>query len=106
MPNGNFVPNGHATLNGYIPNGTIPNGHLPESDDMVLHDLEDEPVQTVSRNVGQMVANGISHMAKQHMAIKVPNIDNGTVRNKIASLNKDRHNNIRELYGEVTENHI
>ncbi|GJQ66865.1 hypothetical protein Trydic_g7889 [Trypoxylus dichotomus] len=103
----NVVPNGHAISNGYIPNGTVANGHLPHKNDAVLHDLEDEPIDTISKNVSQTIANGVNHMVKQHMAITVPGISNGIVRNKISSLNQDRRNNIRELYGEVhAENHI
>lgn len=53
------LPNGHAVTprhqqNGYA-NGHIPNGHVPT--DTELHDLEVEPLQTVS----QKVSNGVAH---------------------------------------------
>lgn len=94
--------------NGRIPNGTIGNGRIAQGDDTVLHDLEDEPIQTISKNVNLAVANGIHHMAQQQAAITIPKISsNGMIGNKIASLNEDRRNNIRELYGRIhSENHI
>ncbi|KAK9731388.1 hypothetical protein QE152_g13691 [Popillia japonica] len=75
IANGN-IPNGHSLSNGRIPNGTIGNGRIAQGDDTVLHDLEDEPIQTISKNVNLAVANGIHHMAQQQAAITIPKISN------------------------------
>lgn len=106
IPNGNAViPNGQAIQNGFVQNGHIP--HANNNNDTVLHDLEDEPVPTISKTVSRAIANGVNHMANGHLALKVPGIANSTLRNKITDLNTDRQNNIRELYGGFnTENHI
>lgn len=107
VPNGTMVPNRHAVSNGFIPNGIVSNGHIPTNEDTVLQDLEDEPIESISRGVSHALANGINHLAKQQMAITLPGIANGMVTKKINSLNEDRQNNIRALYGQLNaENHI
>ncbi|KAJ8920692.1 hypothetical protein NQ315_004831, partial [Exocentrus adspersus] len=74
IPNGNAIPNGHA--NGHIPNGNV-------SNDTHIQDLEDEPIQTISKQVGNgvahTIANGVNHLAQGH--VQAPQIANGYARN-------------------------
>lgn len=74
VPNGNALSNGHA--NGHIPNGNV-------SNDTRIQDLEDEPIETISKQVGNgvayTVANGVNHLAKGHL--KAPPMANGYASN-------------------------
>ncbi|KAJ8978768.1 hypothetical protein NQ317_017492 [Molorchus minor] len=76
------IPNNQTTLpnnasNGYA-NGHIPNGYMPG--DTHIQDLEDEPIDTISKRVGNgvahTIANGVNNLAKGH-SIKAPQIANG-----------------------------
>ncbi|XP_018571141.1 adenylate kinase isoenzyme 5 [Anoplophora glabripennis] len=70
IPNGNAISNGHA--NGHIPNGNV-------STDTRIQDLENEPIETISKQVGNgvayTIANGVNHLANGHL--KAPPIANG-----------------------------
>lgn len=73
---GSHIPNGHAIPNGHT-NGHIPNGNV--STDTRIQDLESEPIDTISKQVGNgvayTIANGVNHLANGHL--KAPLIANG-----------------------------
>ncbi|KAJ8955549.1 hypothetical protein NQ318_001379 [Aromia moschata] len=72
LPNGNAMANGHA--NGHVANGFV-------AGDTHLQDLEDEPIETISKRVGNgvahTVANGVNSLAKGH--VRAPQVANGFV---------------------------
>lgn len=96
--------------NHYIPNGVAnghANGHIPN--DTVVQDLEAEPIETISRRVGNRVqngvahavANGVVHMANGHGPTK-NGVANGHVRNgDLPVYSKLDINNHRNNYTEV-----
>lgn len=102
VPNGNIISNSHTNgyihkgnvQNGSIPNGTSSNGFLPKANGSIpngtmhIHDLEAEPIQTVSKMVSNgTLANGVSHMANGHAKV-------GQVANGYAGRGVPRYNEI------------
>ncbi|XP_063914034.1 adenylate kinase isoenzyme 5 [Zophobas morio] len=89
------LPNGHLP-NGHLPNGHLPNGHVP---DATLQDLEAEPIETISKHVGNgvahTIANGVRHMGNGFAP-------NGYARDvpQYTALDR-REDNVRQMYNEV-----
>ena len=90
----NGYANGYA--NGHLPNGHLPNGHVP---DATLQDLEAEPIETISKHVGNgvahTIANGVRHMGNGFAP-------NGYARDvpQYTALDR-REDNVRQMYNEV-----
>ncbi|XP_050516739.1 uncharacterized protein LOC114324154 [Diabrotica virgifera virgifera] len=81
-----------ATQNGYVANGHIPNGHaisnghIPQ--DTQVQDLDDEPIDTISKQV----SNGVNHMANG----SVKTHTNGFISNGVGP-----YNHAHEIEGHI-----
>ncbi|RZC14242.1 adenylate kinase isoenzyme 5, partial [Asbolus verrucosus] len=92
-----------AQNNGYA-NGHVPNGNAVS--DTTLQDLEAEPIETISRQVGNgiahTVANGVKNMANGFAAPANGHLPNGYTRNVPQySLDVNSNDNVRQMYNEV-----
>ncbi|XP_017775811.1 PREDICTED: adenylate kinase isoenzyme 5 [Nicrophorus vespilloides] len=100
--NGNGVANSRPLPNGIpMPNQ---NGVGPRKNSVTIHDLESDPIQTISRHVAQengIVRNGVARVTNGFANGHVEYMQNGFGRNKYTDLNAERQENIRQMYGEV-----
>lgn len=115
FPNGHFgglpngTGNGNNVSNGIVGNGHIANGHVRREEAELL-DLEDEPINTISKHVQNGVnhmGNGVKHMSNGNGPQK--QMGNGFAGNpKYASLDAERRENIRNMYQDQVpvNNHI
>lgn len=99
-----MVLNGRAG-NGNL-HGRIQNGHLPNRDDTTVHDLEE--LDSISRHVQNGAANGkVMNGVANGNGPKAKPIGNGFSNGKLASLESQRRENIRNLYqGYQANNHM